>query len=286
MGFTCAIADPKGRSAMPELEKDIIEHLSKDGYELPESKILFPALWRYSKLSKTIPRKRVAKANCVNNSEDPDAHVFDCTTNCYLCHFQNGEAIYEIRTLNNDDDDGEEEDEIYPGVEIPVVEDNDDTFESTSHSEAPPVHHCSDHAEHWEECMRCARDRLRAEGWHPRHFSEEETDVSKEDEKMMEVDEPIVKQDTSTDESSEDRRERTQSNVFGTFFVPPPLKYERKMKLESTTMYSPLPKIFFHPANTSDTKNNPAVSQIAAQPRIIVPLPTRSPGKNITNKAL
>lgn len=41
--------------------------------QLPDRKILFPALWQYSRLSKTIPRERVGKANCVNDSDDTDA---------------------------------------------------------------------------------------------------------------------------------------------------------------------------------------------------------------------
>ncbi|KAJ3924935.1 MAG: hypothetical protein NXY57DRAFT_968732 [Lentinula lateritia] len=147
--------------------------------QLPDRKILFPALWQYSRLSKTIPRERVGKANCVNDSDDTDAHIFDCTTNCYLCHSQNGEAIYKIEEFNNDD--GEEDEELVEFVELPVFngndDDDDDTFGSTSHSVAPSANPCTNHSENWEQCIHCARERLRAEGWEfPHHEGEGKDD--------------------------------------------------------------------------------------------------------------
>ncbi|KAJ4493416.1 hypothetical protein C8R41DRAFT_981066 [Lentinula lateritia] len=224
--------------------------------QLPDRKILFPALWQYSRLSKTIPRERVGKANCVNDSDDTDAHIFDCTTNCYLCHSQNGEAIYKIEEFN--DDDGEEDEEIVEFVELPVFNGNDnddDTFNSTCHSVAPSANPCADHGENWEQCIHCARERLRAEGWKFPHHEDEgkDDDEGGRGTKNEDKDE----RPKAVDDRNTGRNERPQSlllNTFGRVFIPPAEGEQACSELpspDSTIMLELFPPVFFPPAKDS-----------------------------------
>ncbi|KAH7879962.1 uncharacterized protein C8R40DRAFT_1166176 [Lentinula edodes] len=257
--------------------------------QLPDRKILFPALWQYSRLSKTIPRERVGKANCVNDSDDTDAHIFDCTTNCYLCHSQNGEAIYKIEEFNNDD--GEEDEELVEFVELPVFDgnydDDDDTFGSTNHSVAPPVNPCANHGENWEQCIHCARERLRAEGWEfPHHEGDGKDDGERGTSGDNDKDED--ERSKAVDDGNAGRKE---CNTFSRVFIPP-AEGERayaKLSPDSTIMLELFPPVFFPPAKDSGIEfdgsflrgQSPHHSHGQTQeifPRAIAPLPKHLKG--------
>ncbi|KAJ3728406.1 hypothetical protein C8R42DRAFT_638200 [Lentinula raphanica] len=98
MEFPRANVDPKGRSAMPELETD----------------------------TKLETQRRLGASRAqdpVPSSLEVLKVVEDHTggTSCILRILMRA-IYYKTRTLNDDDDNGEEEDEIHPqGVEIPVT---------------------------------------------------------------------------------------------------------------------------------------------------------------------
>ncbi|KAJ3846438.1 hypothetical protein EV368DRAFT_89031 [Lentinula lateritia] len=227
--------------------------------QLPDRKILFPALWQYSRLSKTIPRERVGRANCVNDSDDTDAHIFDCTTNCYLCHSQNGEAIYKIEEFN--DDDGEEDEELVEFVELPVFNDNDDdddTFGSTCHSVAPPANPCADHGENWEQCIHCARERLRAEGWKfPHHEAKDKDDYERGTRGTKDEDED--KRPRAFDDRNSGRKECPQSLLLNTpsrVFIPPAEEEQEYTKPNpgGIIRLELVPQVFFPPTKDFEMK--------------------------------
>ncbi|KAF9066326.1 hypothetical protein BDP27DRAFT_1330820 [Rhodocollybia butyracea] len=78
----------------------------------------------------------------MNDDNDSDGDVFDCTPNCYLCHRRAQAEIYEIKQFGDGYD-----------IDYYVEDDGWDSDDTE-----PQTHHQT-------ECVHCVRERLKAEGW-------------------------------------------------------------------------------------------------------------------------
>ncbi|KAJ3745592.1 hypothetical protein DFH05DRAFT_1036554 [Lentinula detonsa] len=154
----------------------------------------------------------------------------ECSPNCFFCRIST--SICRIQ---------------HP--ELYYSSDEEDDFEDCTTS--MPATHCV------PDCISCARERLRAEGYKFPRYQYDQSDHTEDDDdaEMQEMSKP-PKQGIKQEEAAEVKdSERRGSFNFSLIFTPPPsgLPKQAESTARSVELIEPFPRVFFPPPKTSDT---------------------------------
>ncbi|KAJ3790450.1 hypothetical protein GGU10DRAFT_340838 [Lentinula aff. detonsa] len=153
----------------------------------------------------------------------------ECSPNCFLCRIST--SICRIQ---------------HP--ELYYSSDEEDDFEDCTTS--MPATHCV------PDCISCARERLRAEGYKFPRYQYDQSDHTEDDDdaEMQEMSKP-PKQGIKQEEADVKDSERRGSFNFSLIFTPPPsgLQKQAESTARSVELIEPFPRVFFPPPKTSDT---------------------------------
>ncbi|KAJ4000904.1 hypothetical protein F5050DRAFT_1727600 [Lentinula boryana] len=150
----------------------------------------------------------------------------ECPPNCFFCCINT--SIWRIQ---------------HP--ELYYSSDEEDDFEDCTTS-MPPTHCVPD-------CISCARERLRAEGYKFPRYQYDQSDHTENDDdaEMREMSKP-PKQGMKQEEAEMQGSERPASFNFSLIFTPPPSREQAESTARSVELIEHFPRVFFPPPKTSD----------------------------------
>ncbi|KAJ4473799.1 hypothetical protein J3R30DRAFT_3707768 [Lentinula aciculospora] len=184
---------------------------------------------RLDRQSSTI-RMRMLNYRSEFEEDDSDEETFeghDCPPNCYVCHIS--AFIYKVKHpelyADEDSDDNEDESEDWT------------TFTQLTHC-VP-------------ECISCARERLRAEGYKFPIYQHNQSDHTDDGDKAI-----VPEQASKPTKQGIKQQEADLEGVRGIVFVPPPPPgSHRQADLTTRSVHgldAPFPRVFFPPPKPAD----------------------------------